>query len=240
MLRETSASDLALRAVLLRYFNPIGAHPSATIGELPIGTPNNLVPFITQAAAGLRERLTVFGNDYDTPDGSCLRDYIHVVDLAKAHVRALGWMGDQKAPLCETFNLGTGNGNSVLEVVRLFEEVNGVKVPHVIGPRRAGDVEAMYADTKKSASLLGWRTELSLADSLRDAWRWQLALGERSEVELRRGGSPARCTSPRPMPVATSPQVMVCHQQARAAQHTPASTKRHRQPAPSEEPCNGP
>lgn len=176
MLRETSASDPRLRAVLLRYFNPIGAHPSAAIGELPIGTPNNLVPFITQAAAGLRNRLTVFGDDYDTPDGSCLRDYIHVVDLAKAHVRALKWMADQKAPLCETFNLGTGKGNSVLEVVRLFEEVNGVKVPHVIGPRRSGDVMSMYADTKKSLDVLGWRTELDLADSLRDSWRWQQAL----------------------------------------------------------------
>lgn len=176
MLRDTSVSDPALKAVLLRYFNPIGAHPSAAIGELPIGTPNNLVPFITQAAAGLRDKLTVFGSDYSTPDGSCIRDYIHVVDLAKAHVRALGWMAEQRAPLCETFNLGTGNGNSVLQVVNLFEEVNGVKVPYVIGPRRAGDVEAMYADTQKSATLLGWRTERSLADSLRDAWRWQQAL----------------------------------------------------------------
>ena len=176
LLRETSASDPQLRAVMLRYFNPIGAHPSAAIGELPIGTPNNLVPFITQATAGLRKELTVFGDDYGTPDGSCLRDYIHVVDLAKAHVRALKWMADRKAPLCETFNLGTGKGNSVLEVVRLFEEVNRVKVPHVIGPRRSGDVMAMYADTKKSFEVLGWRTELDLADSLRDSWRWQQAL----------------------------------------------------------------
>ena len=177
MLRDASIADPALRVVMLRYFNPIGAHPSAHIGELPIGVPNNLVPFITQAAAGLRDKLTVFGNDYPTRDGSCIRDYIHVVDLAKAHVLALQWIAKQKAPLCEVFNLGTGQGNTVLEAVHTFEEVNGVKVPFVIGPRRAGDVVAMYADTAKSLNVLGWRTELTLGDALRDAWRWQLALG---------------------------------------------------------------
>jgi UDP-glucose 4-epimerase len=173
MLNDVSAADPALRVVMLRYFNPVGAHPSAHIGELPIGVPNNLVPFITQAAAGLRDKLTVFGNDYDTRDGSCIRDYIHVVDLAKAHVIALRWMAGQKAPACEVFNLGTGEGNTVLEAVQIFEEVNGVKVPHVIGPRRAGDVVAMFADTTKSREVLGWQTELTLADALRDAWRWQ-------------------------------------------------------------------
>lgn len=177
MLRDASIADPDLRVVMLRYFNPIGAHPSAHIGELPIGVPNNLVPFITQAAAGLREKLTVFGDDYPTRDGSCIRDYIHVVDLAKAHVLALRWIAKQKAPICEVFNLGTGQGNTVLEAVRTFEEVNGIKVPYVIGPRRAGDVVAMYADTAKSRNVLGWRTELTLADALRDAWRWQLALG---------------------------------------------------------------
>ncbi len=177
MLRDASIADPALRVVMLRYFNPIGAHPSAHIGELPIGVPNNLVPFITQAAAGLRDKLTVFGNDYPTRDGSCIRDYIHVVDLAKAHVLALQWIAKQQAPLCEVFNLGTGQGNTVLEAVHTFEDVNGVKVPYVIGPRRAGDVVAMYADTAKSLNVLGWRTELTLADALRDAWRWQLALG---------------------------------------------------------------
>lgn len=178
LLRDASAADTSLRAVLLRYFNPVGAHPSALIGELPIGVPNNLVPFITQAAAGLRDKLTVFGNDYHTRDGSCIRDYIHVVDLAKAHVLALQWIAKQKAPVCEVFNLGTGEGNTVLEAVRTFEEVSGVKVPHVIGPRRAGDVPAMYADTAKSLKVLGWRTKLTLADALRDAWRWQLALAK--------------------------------------------------------------
>lgn len=176
LLRDASAADPQLRVVMLRYFNPIGAHPSAQIGELPIGVPNNLVPFITQAAAGLRDKLTVFGNDYPTRDGSCIRDYIHVVDLAKAHVLALKWLSLQRAPLCDVFNLGTGQGNTVLEAVRTFEEVNGVKVPFVIGPRRAGDVVAMYADTTKSREVLGWSTERTLADALRDAWRWQLTL----------------------------------------------------------------
>lgn len=178
MLRDVSAADPHLRAVMLRYFNPIGAHPSGQIGELPIGVPNNLVPFITQTAAGIREKLTVHGDDYPTRDGSCIRDYIHVVDLAKAHVAALRWIGKGKAPLCEVFNLGTGQGNTVLEAVRTFEEVNGVKVPYVIGPRRPGDVVAMYADTTKSREVLGWKTELTLADALRDAWHWQQALGK--------------------------------------------------------------
>ncbi|MEO8734020.1 MAG: UDP-glucose 4-epimerase GalE, partial [Flavobacteriales bacterium] len=176
MLHDVSAAQPALKAVLLRYFNPIGAHPSAAIGELPIGTPNNLVPFITQAATGIRGKLTIFGDDYDTPDGSCIRDYIHVVDLAKAHVKALAWMKERHAPLCETFNLGTGQGSSVLETVHTFEAVNGVKVPHEIGPRRPGDVMAMYADTTKGRKVLGWSAELTLADALRDAWRWQQAL----------------------------------------------------------------
>jgi UDP-glucose 4-epimerase len=178
ILRDACTADPALRVVVLRYFNPIGAHPSAAIGELPIGVPNNLVPFITQAAAGLRGALTVFGNDYPTRDGSCIRDYIHVVDLAKAHVAALHWIGKGHASPCEVFNLGTGQGHTVLETVRTFEEVNGVKVPYVIGPRRAGDVVAMYADTTKGREALGWHTELTLADALRDAWRWQLALGD--------------------------------------------------------------
>ncbi|MBK6894825.1 MAG: UDP-glucose 4-epimerase GalE [Flavobacteriales bacterium] len=178
LLRDASAADPALRVVMLRYFNPIGAHPSGIIGELPIGVPNNLVPFITQAAAGLREKLTVFGDDYPTRDGSCIRDYIHVVDLAKAHVRALRWIEKQEAPVYDVFNLGTGTGNTVLEAVNTFEQENGVKVPYVIGPRRPGDVVAMYADTTKSRKVLGWQTELTLADALRDAWRWQQTLAE--------------------------------------------------------------
>ena len=177
MLRDTTASDKALKAVLLRYFNPVGAHPSAHIGELPLGVPNNLVPFVTQTAAGLRKQLTVFGDDYDTPDGSCIRDYIHVVDLAKAHVRALQWM-EKSEPTCEVFNIGTGNGNSVLEVISAFTAETGAPLPFVIGPRRAGDTTAVYADTARSREVLGWKPTLTLRDALRDAWRWQNALSD--------------------------------------------------------------
>jgi UDP-glucose 4-epimerase len=176
VLRDTVVSDPTLRTVMLRYFNPIGAHPSAHIGELPLGVPNNLVPFVTQTAAGLRKELTVFGNDYPTPDGSCIRDYIHVVDLARAHVMALEWMEGRNAPLNEVFNLGTGQGNSVLEVLNAFVEATGVKVPYVIGPRRPGDVTSVYADTTKSREVLKWTCKHDLRDALRDAWRWQQAL----------------------------------------------------------------
>ncbi len=176
MLRDTTSSDPALKAVLLRYFNPVGAHPSAHIGELPLGVPNNLVPFVTQTAAGLRKQLTVFGTDYDTPDGSCIRDYIHVVDLAKAHVRALEWMEGEGASSCEVFNIGTGKGNSVLEVINAFTGETGAPLPYVIGPRRAGDTTAVYADTTKSREVLGWKPTLTLSDALRDAWRWQKAI----------------------------------------------------------------
>jgi UDP-glucose 4-epimerase len=176
MLRDQSVARPTLRAVLLRYFNPIGAHPSAHIGELPLGVPNNLVPFVTQTAAGKRDKLTVYGTDYATPDGSCIRDYIHVVDLAKAHVRALDWMDERPAPLCEVFNVGTGKGVSVLEVLHTFTAVNRVQLPFVLGPRRAGDVESVYADTQRCTEVLGWRAELGLEDALRDAWRWQQRL----------------------------------------------------------------
>ena len=178
MLRDQSNADATLKAVLLRYFNPIGAHPSAHIGELPLGVPSNLVPFITQTAAGIRKELTVYGSDLPTPDGTCIRDYIHVVDLARAHVRALDWMEEQPAPLCEVFNLGTGKGNSVLDVVTTFMEVNGVQLPYQIGPRRPGDIEAIWAETTKSRELLGWTCEHDLRDALRDAWRWQEAVGD--------------------------------------------------------------
>lgn len=176
MLRDYGATDAAMKTVMLRYFNPIGAHPSGHIGELPIGVPNNLVPYVTQTAAGIRERLRVNGNDYNTPDGSCVRDYIHVVDLANAHVAALDWADARSAPLCEVFNLGTGRGNTVLEVVNTFVAVNGVDVPYEIGPRRAGDVESVYADTTKSRKVLGWECRYDLGDALRDAWKWQQAL----------------------------------------------------------------
>jgi len=162
---------------LLRYFNPIGAHDSAKIGELPLGVPNNLVPFITQTAAGLRDKLTIFGNDYDTPDGTNVRDYIHVVDLAKAHVVAVQRLLDRKATdVVETFNVGTGHGNTVLEVVKTFEEASGQKLNYSIGPRRPGDVPAIYADATKSEQVLGFKTETSLRDSLASAWKWQEAL----------------------------------------------------------------
>ena len=175
----SAAPDNTLRTILLRYFNPIGAHASARIGELPLGVPNNLVPFITQTAAGIREKLTIYGNDYDTPDGTNIRDYIHVVDLAKAHVVAVQRLLDRKATdTVETFNVGTGHGNSVLEVVQTFEQVSGQKLNYSIGPRRPGDVPAIYADATKAAQVLGFTTETSLADSLASSWKWQVALGD--------------------------------------------------------------
>lgn len=176
ILRDAVVSDASLRTVLLRYFNPIGAHPSALIGELPLGVPNNLVPFVTQTAAGQRKQLTVHGNDYPTPDGSCIRDYIHVVDLARAHVMALEWMEGRATPLCEVFNLGTGQGNSVLEVINAFMKATQVNVPYVIGPRRPGDVTSVYADTTRSREVLKWTCTYTLEDALRDAWRWQQTL----------------------------------------------------------------
>ena len=175
----SGAADNKLRTILLRYFNPIGAHASARIGELPLGVPNNLVPFITQTAAGLREKLTIFGNDYDTTDGTNVRDYIHVVDLAKSHVVAVQRLLDRKASeTVETFNVGTGHGNSVLEVVQAFEQASGQKLNYSIGPRRPGDVPAIYADATKAARVLGFTTETSLADSLASSWKWQQTLGK--------------------------------------------------------------
>ncbi len=175
------SGNSALRTISLRYFNPIGAHPSARIGELPLGVPNNLIPFVTQTAAGLRSKLTVYGTDYDTPDGSCIRDYIHVTDVADAHIQALNRLitpQTASAAAYEVFNLGTGNGNSVLEVVRVFEEVSGVKVPIHLGERRPGDVPGIYGDVTLAAEVLGWRARRSLADALTDAWRWQQTLGQ--------------------------------------------------------------
>ncbi len=163
-----------LRTILLRYFNPIGAHDSALIGELPKGVPQNLVPFITQTAAGLRQELSVFGDDYPTADGSCIRDYIHVMDLAEAHVVALDRLvkkAQQEA--VEVFNLGTGQGNSVLEVIKTFEEATGLSLPYKIVGRRAGDVIAVYADTTKATEVLGWSTQRNLATSLASAWAWE-------------------------------------------------------------------
>ena len=173
----SAAANNTLRTILLRYFNPIGAHESAKIGELPLGVPNNLVPFITQTAAGIREKLTINGNDYDTSDGTNVRDYIHVVDLAKAHIAAVQRLLDRKASeTVETFNVGTGKGNSVLEVVQAFEQASGQKLNYSIGPRRPGDVPAIYADATKAEQVLGFKTETSLADSLASAWKWQQTL----------------------------------------------------------------
>lgn len=166
-----------IQAVILRYFNPIGAHPSSMIGELPIGVPNNLVPYITQTAAGEREELTIFGGDYDTPDGTCIRDYIHVVDLAIAHVKALEFIdASNKFGYNEIFNLGTGNGNTVLELVKTFQEVTGQNLNYKIGPRRSGDVEKIWSEVDKANNILGWKTEFSLGDALLHAWNWQKTL----------------------------------------------------------------
>jgi UDP-glucose 4-epimerase len=163
-----------LNSILLRYFNPIGAHPSAEIGELPLGIPQNLVPFITQTAIGLREKLSVYGDDYPTPDGTCVRDYIHVVDLAKAHVIALQrLLNRHNLEKVETFNLGTGTGSSVMEVIHAFEKVSGQKLPYKIVGRREGDVISAYANTDKANKFLGWKAAFSLEDALASAWKWE-------------------------------------------------------------------
>lgn len=170
-----SSKVCGLNTAILRYFNPIGAHASGHIGELPNGVPNNLVPFITQTAIGKREKLTVFGDDYNTSDGTCIRDFIHVVDLAKAHVAALNWLVKNDNQL-EIFNLGQGKGNTVLEVVKAFVKVSGQNLNYEIGPRRAGDVEQIWADVQKSEKMLQWKTQLTIEDGLKDAWNWELKL----------------------------------------------------------------
>ena len=163
-----------LNAILLRYFNPIGAHPSAEIGELPIGVPQNLVPFITQTGIGLRKELSVYGDNYPTPDGTCIRDYIHVVDLAKAHVVALQrLLNKNNLAKVETFNLGTGTGSSVLEVIQTFEKVSGTKLPYKIVDRREGDITSAYANTDKANTVLGWKAQSTLEEALTSAWKWE-------------------------------------------------------------------
>ncbi|MBQ7530189.1 MAG: UDP-glucose 4-epimerase GalE [Paludibacteraceae bacterium] len=179
IIRDEAHADADLRAILLRYFNPIGAHPSALIGELPLGVPQNLLPFVTQTAAGIRKELKVFGDDYNTPDGSCIRDYIYVVDLAKAHVKAVERMlGGKSAEQVEVFNLGTGRGLSVLEIVRTFIEVTGVKLPYQIVGRREGDIEQVWADPKRANEVLGWHADTPTEDILASAWKWQCHLSE--------------------------------------------------------------
>lgn len=174
ILRDSIKAYPSLKGIALRYFNPIGAHPSALIGELPRGVPQNLVPYITQTAAGIRECLSIFGDDYPTPDGSCLRDYIDIVDLAKAHVAAIRRMIDDKnKERYEIFNIGTGRAVSVFELVKTFERVNNLKLNYKVAPRRAGDVVAIWADTSLANRELGWKAERSLDDTLRSAWAWE-------------------------------------------------------------------
>ena len=180
IIQDTVASGAPINAILLRYFNPIGAHPTALLGELPNGVPQNLIPYLTQTAIGIREKLTVFGDDYSTPDGSCIRDFINVVDLAKAHVVAIDRILNKKQKAkVEVFNVGTGRGLSVLELINAFEASTGVKLNYQIGPRRAGDIEQVWADPTLANTELGWKAETSIEDTLRSAWNWQLKLRER-------------------------------------------------------------
>ena len=176
LLKDFALTNPKTAISLLRYFNPIGAHPSGLIGELPLGVPNNLIPFITQTAIGIRKSLTVNGNDYETPDGTCIRDYIHVVDLASAHVLALKNSKKQNEPL--VVNIGTGKGSSVLEVINSFEKVNGVKLNYSIGPRRDGDAPSVYADNSLVKKMLGWENKYNLDDALKHAWQWEKNLAD--------------------------------------------------------------
>lgn len=174
IISDTIFANSSLKAISLRYFNPIGAHPSALIGELPLGVPANLVPFITQTAIGLRDQLKVFGNDYDTSDGTCVRDYIHVVDLAKAHVVAIARLLENKNKTnYEVFNIGTGNGNTVLDIIKTFEKVSGVKLNYKIVDRRPGDIEKVWADTSFANNELGWKAVSTLDETLLSAWKWE-------------------------------------------------------------------
>eukprot|EP01136_Pigoraptor_vietnamica_P019029 Opistho-1_new@66088 len=178
ILQETCAVNKDLKVIALRYFNPVGAHASALIGELPIGVPQNLVPFITQSAIGKRGPITVFGNDYHTPDGSAVRDYIHVVDLAKAHVAAIKRLADDAGPNYEVFNIGTGKGSSVLEVISAFEQSTGQKLNYTIGPRREGDVEKTYGDVTLANEVLGWKASFGIEEMMSSAWNWEKYLQE--------------------------------------------------------------
>ena len=180
IIRDTIHAGAPFKSIILRYFNPIGAHPSAEIGELPNDVPQNLIPYLTQTAMGIRKELSVFGDDYDTADGSCIRDYINVVDLAKAHVIAMDRMLENKSDEhIEIFNLGTGNGVSVLELINTFEQTTGVKVPHKIVGRREGDIEKVWANPEHANKVLGWTGKETLADTLQSAWNWQKRLRER-------------------------------------------------------------
>ena len=180
IIQDTIHAGAPFKSIILRYFNPIGAHPSAEIGELPNGVPQNLIPYLTQTAIGIRKELSVFGDDYNTPDGSCIRDYINIVDLAKAHVIAMNRMLENKSDeKVEIFNLGTGTGVSVLELINTFEKATGVKVPHKIVGRREGDIEKVWANPEKANKVLGWKAVETLDDTLKSAWNWQVKLRER-------------------------------------------------------------
>jgi len=180
IIQDFIRSGANIKSIILRYFNPIGSHPSAEIGELPNGVPQNLVPFITQTAMGIRKELSVFGDDYDTPDGSCIRDFINVVDLAKAHVVAMDRMlQDKSDDKVEIFNLGTGNGLSVLELIHIFEKVSGVKLNYKIVGRRAGDIVKIWAEPSKANNVLGWTAKETIEDTMSSAWKWQQKLRER-------------------------------------------------------------
>ena len=180
IIQDTIHAGAPFKSIILRYFNPIGAHPTAEIGELTNGVPQNLIPYLTQTAMGIRKELSVFGDDYNTPDGSCIRDYINVVDLAKAHVIAMDRMLENKSDeKVEIFNLGTGNGVSVLELINTFEKATGVKVPHKIVGRREGDIEKVWANPEKANTVLGWKAVETLEDTLKSAWNWQVKLRER-------------------------------------------------------------
>ena len=184
IIRDTIHANPCYQSTILRYFNPIGAHPSAEIGELPNGVPNNLLPFVTQTARGVRKQLMIFGDDYNTPDGSCVRDYINVVDLAKAHVIAVQRMLNKRAKShVETFNLGTGRGLSVLEIIKTFEKVNGVTIPYKIVDRREGDIEKVWADPSYANNELGWTATETVEDTLRSAWVWEQKLVDRAKAE---------------------------------------------------------
>ncbi len=180
IIRDYINSGAAIKAILLRYFNPIGSHPTSIIGEMPNGVPQNLIPYVTQTAMGIRQELKVFGDDYDTPDGTCIRDYIYVCDLAKAHVKAMARVLDTDSDALEVFNVGTGTGVSTKEVVDAFEKATGVKLPWSYAPRRSGDIEKVWANPDKANNVLGWKAEATLEEALASAWNWQVKLREKN------------------------------------------------------------
>jgi UDP-glucose 4-epimerase len=179
IMEDTFLAHPELCLINLRYFNPVGAHKSSFIGEFPLGKPSNLLPFVTQTAVGKQDFLTVFGNDYPTRDGTCIRDYIHVMDLAEAHVKALAFLEDHKKGCLEAVNIGTGKGTSVLEIISCFEEVSKCKLNWSFGPKREGDVVEIFANCDKASNLLGWKSKLSINDAVIDAWKWELFLSEK-------------------------------------------------------------